>query len=219
MILFSVIYILFLCCYFVTRVGNNIKHRAINKYILATMYIVYAIVMFHVHDLPNIYYLLMAALFLAYLGDIFLVLDFKMGGNFFLSSNICFSTFYLALLSINDVSFIKYFWIFLVWIALITTFIVLANKFPNVLKLGKMKYPMALYLSSITLHGLLGLSSVLFLNGTAFLLMGVGSLLFMISDYILTIDRFVIDKNKWIVRGNSLTYFIGLLLIVLSIGL
>ena len=132
MIVFSVIYALFLCAYFVTRVGNNLKYRAINKYILATMYMVYAIVMFHVHNLPDLYYLLMAALFLAYLGDIFLVFDFKMGGNFFLSSNICFCAFYLASLASNNIGFIKYFWIFIIWFALIATFIVLANKFPKV---------------------------------------------------------------------------------------
>jgi len=219
MIIFIVIYALFLCGYFITRVGGNIKHRAINKYILATMYMVYAIVMFHVHDLPNIYYLLMAALFLAYLGDIFLVFDLGRGGDFFLAGNVCFATFYLANLNNAGVPFVKYFWIFIVWAILITTFIVLANKFPNVIKLGKMKYPMALYLSSITLHGLLGLTSVLFLNDISFLLMGIGSLSFMIGDYILTVDRFIIQKNKWIVRSNSLTYFTGLLLIVLSLGL
>ena len=219
MVIFIVIYALFLCGYFVTRVGGNIKHRAINKYILATMYMVYAIVMFHVHDLPSIYFLLMVALFLAYLGDIFLVFDLGSGGDFFLAGNVCFATFYLANLINAGVAFVKYFWIFIIWAALITTFIVLANKFPNVIKLGKMKYPMALYLSSITLHGLLGLTSVLFLNGLPFLIMGIGSLLFMASDYILTVDRFIIQKNKWIVRCNSLTYFGGLLLIVLSLGL
>ena len=66
MIVFIIIYAIFLCGYFITRVGGNIKHRAINKYILATMYMVYAIVMFHLHDLANIYYLLIVALFLAY---------------------------------------------------------------------------------------------------------------------------------------------------------
>ena len=38
----------------------------------------------------------------------------------------------------------------------------------------------------------------------------------MISDMILTTYRFVLDNNKWLVRANSLTYFTGLLLIVLS---
>jgi hypothetical protein len=78
---------------------------------------------------------------------------------------------------------------------------------------------MAFYLSSITLHGLLGLISAIFIGTTPLVMMGIGSLLFMASDYILTIDRFVIQKNKWIVRCNSLTYFGGLLLIVLSMGL
>ena len=82
-----------------------------------------------------------------------------------------------------------------------------------------MKYPMAFYLSSITLHGLLGLVSAIFISTTPVIVMGIGSLLFMVSDYILTVDRFIIQKNKWIVRGNSLTYVVGLLLIVLSLGL
>ena len=219
MIIFSVIYVLFLCAYFVTRVGDNIKHRAINKIVLATMYLVYAIVMFQVKDLSGYHYVMMAALFLAYMGDLFLIFDLNRGGDFFLAGNVCFATFYLASLARYNVPFLNYFWVFIVWVALITTFIVLANKYPNVLKLGKMKYPMALYLSSITLHGLLGLVSAIFIGTTALLVMGIGSISFMISDYILTLDRFVIPKRKWLIRCNSLTYFVGLLLIVLSIGL
>ena len=218
-IIFIVIYALFLCAYFITRPGDNIKHRAINKYILATMYMIYAIVMFHVDGLNGYHYVAMAALFLAYLGDLFLVFDLNRGGDFFLAGNVCFATFYLASLINANVPFLHYFWVFIVWAALITTFVVLANKFPKVLKLGKMKYPMAFYLSSITLHGLLGLVSAIFVGTPALVVMGIGSLLFMASDYILTVDRFVILKNKWIIRANSLTYFGGLLLIVLSLGL
>ena len=161
----------------------------------------------------------MVALFLAYLGDLFLVFDLNRGGDFFLAGNICFATFYLANLTKAGVSFLHYFWIFIIWAALISTFVVLANKFPKVLKLGKMKYPMAFYLSTITLHGILGLANVIFVPTIPLIVMGIGSLLFMASDYILTIDRFVILKNKWIIRSNSLTYFGGLLLIVLSLGL
>ena len=76
-----------------------------------------------------------------------------------------------------------------------------------------------LLLSSITLHGLLGLVSAIFIGTTPFIVMGIGSVSFMISDYILTLDRFVIPKRKWLIRCNSLTYFVGLLLIVLSLGL
>jgi hypothetical protein len=218
-IIFIVFYALFLCAYFITRPGNNFKYRVINKYILATMYMIYAIVMFHLEGLNGYHYVAMAALFLAYLGDLFLVADLNRGGDFFLAGNVCFATFYLASLINANVPFLHYFWVFIVWAALITTFVVLANKFPKVLKLGKMKYPMAFYLSSITLHGLLGLVSAIFVGTPALIVMGIGSLLFMSSDYILTVDRFVILKNKWIIRANSLTYFGGLLLIVLSLGL
>ena len=219
MIIFSIIYILFLCAYFVTRVGDNIKHRAINKTILATMYLVYAIVMFHVGGFSGYHYVMMAALFLAYMGDLFLIFDLNRGGDFFLAGNVCFATFYLASLKATNVPFVNYFWIFIIWAVLISLFIYLAKKYPNVLKLGKMKYPMALYLASITLHGLLGLVSAIFIGTTPLIVMGIGSVSFMISDYILTLDRFVIPKRKWLIRCNSLTYFVGLLLIVLSLGL
>ena len=219
MIIFSVIYALFLCAYFVTRVGDNIKHRAINKTILATMYLVYAMVMFHVGGFSGYHYVMMAALFLAYMGDLFLIFDLNRGGDFFLAGNVCFATFYLASLKATNVPFINYFWVFIIWAILISLFIYLAKKYPNVLKLGKMKYPMALYLASITLHGLLGLVSAIFIGTTPLIVMGIGSVSFMISDYILTLDRFVIPKRKWLIRCNSLTYFVGLLLIVLSLGL
>ena len=219
MIVFSVIYALFLCAYFVTRVGDNIKHRAINKTILATMYLVYAMVMFHIGGFSGYHYVMMAALFLAYMGDLFLIFDLNRGGDFFLAGNVCFATFYLASLKAANVSFVNYFWVFIIWATLISLFIYLAKKYPNVLKLGKMKYPMALYLASITLHGLLGLVSAIFIGTTPFIVMGIGSVSFMISDYILTLDRFVIPKRKWLIRCNSLTYFVGLLLIVLSLGL
>jgi hypothetical protein len=61
-----------------------------------------------------------------------------------------------------------------------------------------------------------GLAMALLLPGTNFVMMGIGSLLFMASDMILTAYRFIFNNNKWLIRLNSLTYFSGLLLIVLS---
>ena len=43
---FIAIYLIALCCYFKTRTSDNIKARAINKYLMATMYLVFAIVVF-----------------------------------------------------------------------------------------------------------------------------------------------------------------------------
>lgn len=215
-IVFIVVYAVALFAYFFTRTGTKLAPRAINKIILALMYLVFAIVVFNLHGFSKHYYVMMAALFLAFLGDVFLVFDFNRGGDFFLAGNVCFSVFYLATLVNHGVPFAKFFWVFVVWAVLIATFLTLFVKLPNVFKMGKKRLPMTLYLASITLHGLLGLASLILIGGTAFLLMGIGSLLFMASDYILTVDRFVVH-NPWIVRSNSLTYFSGLLLIVLSL--
>ena len=215
-IAFICVYAVALCFYFFTRVGKKLVYRAVNKAIMATMYLVFAFVMFHVKAFPTYFYVLMAALFLAYMGDLFLVFDFNRGGDFFLAGNVCFSTFYLAALIENGIPFASYFWILIAWAALIAVWTILFVKLPDVFKLGKMKFPMLLYLSSITMHGMTALAAAVCLggNGLTYLLMGIGSLSFMASDYILTVDRFVCPGNKWIVRSNSLTYFGGLLLVV-----
>ena len=76
MIVFIAIYLIALCCYFKTRTSDNIKYRAINKYFMATMYLVLAIVTFlDKYEFASYQTLLMAALMLAWLGDIFLVFD------------------------------------------------------------------------------------------------------------------------------------------------
>lgn len=217
-IAFIAVYGVALFAYFFTRVGNKIAYRATNKMIMATMYMVYAIVMFSVCKLSGIYYVLMAALFLAYLGDLFLIFDFGRGGDFFLAGNICFVAFYFASLSERAVPFANYFWVLIIWAALVSMFAILFVKLPHVFKLGKMKWVMLFYLSSITLHGVMGLASVIYIGELSYLIMGIGSMLFMVSDYIITVDRFVV-KNKWVTRSNSLTYFSGLLLIALSIGI
>ena len=65
--------------------------RAPNKVILATMYFVFAVVQFQTnYELLSYHLLLMVALFLAWMGDVFMF-DFNRGGDFFLCGNICFS--------------------------------------------------------------------------------------------------------------------------------
>ena len=99
---------------------------------------------------------------------------------------------------------------------MLTAFILACQYKPDVFKLGKMRWPMTFYLSSIMTHGISGLALVLMLPGTNFVMMGIGSLLFMISDLILTSYKFVFNNNIWLIRANSITYFIGMLLIVLA---
>ena len=98
-------------------------------------------------------------------------------------------------------------------------FIHACSKWPNKIVMGKMRWPMTWYLSTILTHGMTGLAMAVLLPGTNFMVMGIGSVLFMISDMVLTAYRFIFKNNKWLIRLNSLTYFTGLLLIVISTAL
>lgn len=230
MIAFIIIYCLFLVAYFFTRPGHDIADkttkknlwiRAINKYIMATMYLVYAIVTYVVkgYQFVSVDLIFLIALFFAYLGDIFLVFDLNRGGDYFLAGNFIFAIYYFTLFVDSGLKFTNFYWILLIWVFMLGSFIFASNKWPKVFKLGKMKMPMTFYLSSIMLHGACGIGSIILLPSVRTLVLGIGSVMFMISDFILTVDKFVIKNNKWIVRANSFFYFIGLLLIALSIAL
>ena len=218
MIVFIIIYLAALCCYFYTRTAENIKHRTINKYFMATMYLALAIVVFiNKYEFASYQTLLMAALILAWLGDIFLVFDFGRGGDFFLAGNICFVLFeQIILVDKGGYRFSDFAWTFVVAGLMLAFVIYATGKWPAKIKMGKMRWPMIFYLSSIFMHGITGLALIIMMPGTAYAMLGLGSLLFMISDMDLTMYKFVFNDNKWLVRFNSLTYFGGLLLIVLS---
>ena len=218
-IIFTVVYALVLILYFFTETSGKMKYRAPNKVALALMFFIFGCVMFSIKDqfdLLSYHSILMAGLFLAMMGDIFLLFDFNRGGDFFLAGNVCFIIYEMSVLKDNGIEFKSYWWFFLLSLILIVAYYFLFTKLGNVFKMGKMKYPMLLYLSSITTHGLMGVAVMVFVP--ELLLLGLGSLLFFISDLILTLDRFVL-KSKWSLRANSAFYFTGMLLIVLSMAL
>ena len=218
MIVFIAIYLIALCCYFKTRTSGNKKARAINKYLMATMYLTLAFVtFFNKYEFASYQLLLMAALILAWLGDIFLVFDFGRGGDFFLAGNICFTLYeQVVLIDKGGYWFNDFAWTFAVAGIMLAIAIFSSGRWPNKIKMGKMRWPMMFYLSSIFMHGITGLALIIMMPGTNFALMGLGSFLFMVSDIILNLYRYVFNNNKWMIRANSLTYVVGLLLIVLS---
>ena len=219
MVYFIIAYIAMLFLYFYTRNSGKMSWRAPNKIILASMLLGFAIFQFQDHyQLQSYHLVLMVALVFAWMGDVFLLFDLSRGGDFFLCGNICFFTYEMTVLIGQEHSFADFWWVILVAALLVGLFIWLAQRYPEKLKLGKMRWPMTLYLTSISLHGIMGLALMVLLPGTNWALMGLGSFLFMLSDFILTFDRFVMPDNKWIVRSNSASYFIGLLLIVLSMA-
>lgn len=220
LMIFIAVYLVLLICYFFTRTSDNIKYRAINKFLMATMYLVLAfVVFFRNYDFVSYQTLLMAALILAWLGDIFLVFDFGRGGDFFLAGNICFTLYEQIVLVENGYTIRETWWTFAVAMIMGLTFNVACRAKPKIFKLGKMKDLITFYLLSIFTHGMNGLCMALFLPDTNYMIMGIGSFLFMISDMILMTYKFVLGNNKWLIRANSLTYFVGLLLIVLSTAL
>ena len=219
MTLFIILYLLTLCCYLYTRTSDSKKYRTVNKYIMATMYLVFAFVTFHRrYALVSHETILLIALFFAWMGDVFLVFDFGRGGGFFLCGNICFIAYYVVTFCRNGLGPGSFFWAFpLAWI-LLAGFVLGCRFRPDVFRFGKMKRQIALYLCSVFSHGMCGLAAAVLLPGTRFVMMGIGSLLFMVSDMILMTGRFIVTGNKWLVRANSLTYFTGMLLIVLSMA-
>ena len=217
---FIAIYLIALCCYFKTRTSDNKKARAVNKYIMATMYLIFAIVVFFKrYEFASYQTLLMAALILAWLGDVFLVFDFGRGGDFFLAGNICFVLYEQMVLVDHGYWFNDFAWTYIVAGLMLAVVIYATGRWPDTVKMGKMRWPMIFYLSSIFMHGITGLALLLLLPGTNYAIMGLGSVLFMLSDIDLNLYRYVFNNNKWLVRVNSLTYFVGLLLIVLSTAL
>ncbi len=219
-IVFIVAYLLVLCCYFITETSGKMYLRAPNKIVLASMFLVFGAWHFSTqYDFLSYHLLLMVALFLAWLGDVFLLFDLNRGGDFFLCGNVCFVVYLMALLTEKAQGFASFWWVIIAEVLIVGALIVCAQKLPKVFKFGKMKWPMMLYLSSITLHGLMGIAVMIALPGTPFALIGLGSLLFMISDYVLTVDKFVITKNPWILRANSAFYFTGLLIVVLGMAI
>ncbi len=188
---------------------------------MATMYLVFAIVIFfRRYEFASYQTMLMAALILAWLGDVFLVFDFNRGGDFFLAGNICFVLYeQMVLVDRGGYGFKDFAWTYVAAGAMLAAAIFATGRWPERVRLGKMRWPMMFYLSSIFMHGMTGLALITMMPGTNYAVMGLGSVLFMISDIDLNLYRFVFNNNKWLVRVNSLTYFTGLLLIVLSTAL
>ena len=218
-LIFTIVYALALFAYFFTETSGKMYLRAPNKCLLALMFFVFGCVVFSIDDkysLLSHHGLLIAGLFLAMMGDIFLLFDFNRGGDFFLCGNVCFIMYHMSVLKERGFGIVNYWWILLIAALMVVGYFFLFTKLPNVFQMGKMKFPMLLYLSSITTHGLMGVAIMIFIP--ELFLLGFGSLLFFISDLVLTLDRFVF-KNKWSLRANSAFYFTGMLLIVLSMVL
>ena len=212
---FIVIYLGVIISYFFSETSDNFKRRAINKIILASMFFVFGIVQYFLHyDFLSINIILLLAILFAYLGDIILLFSFINGGLSFIISNILFFIYEWIIVANYNVPFSKI-WLFIpLFIIMFGTFVFFALK--RFLNFKSKTVPMLIYVFSVTLHGTLGLFLAIYFANVKMILFGIGLALFMLSDYFLMIHKFKYHK-KWILRSNSASYFIGLLMVVLSL--
>ena len=105
-------------------------------------------------------------------------------------------------------------WFVILFIIMFGTFFILTKK--KVLNFKNKNVAILSYVASVSLQGTVGLALCLYFMNLKMTLFGLGLTLFMISDYFLMVHKFKIHKN-WILRSNSGCYFVGLLLVVLSL--
>ena len=215
--IFIIIYLLMLVGYFFSETSNNPKRRAINKVILASMFMIFGLVNYIIHYDISYHLIMLVAIILASIGDIVIMKSFTKGGCFFIISNILFFIYEWFLINAHNVQFYNIWWFIILFIIIFGGFVafVLLKK----INMKEKTIPVLIYLLTVTLHGTLGFSLARYFNQYDLSVFGLGLFLFMISDYFLMFHKFKYNYKKWILRCNSAFYFIGLLLVVISITL
>jgi hypothetical protein len=88
----------------------------------------------------------------------------------------------------------------------------------GILDLGGME-AFNMYMVSVISQGVMGTVMATFTTIDTNKVLGVGLLLFMISDFFISFQNFYDKESKLIKRCNSITYFTGMMLIAIYVGL
>lgn len=213
--IFVAAYLAALVCYFFSETSGDHPRRVCNKMIMATMFLCYGFVeYFRLESAPlSVHLVGLAALVFAWLGDMYLLFSFTKGGILFMISNFIYTGYMLYVAVSSGVRIYKFWWCLLIFLAL--------NAWVWYLqKSGKIDFSKVkafkLYMATTTMMGCTGIGLAALLPNTRWILLGVGIALFMISDYFLMFHNFKNKESKAILRLNSGTYFIGMLLVALS---
>lgn len=214
-ILYLAVYAALTIAYMFVKTGENFKLRVANKVVLSLMFSVFGIYNIGRSAFPDTASIILAfMLVFATMGDILLLWDFVKGGAFFGTGNILLALYEIIYMSARGLSVANY-WFFIIFFAVLwggmTT---LANR--GILPLGKMKVPFCGYLVTATLHGSISLAALFFLHDYRSVLLFAGSVMFMISDYMLAFHDFKYKDKKWLSRVSTLFYFPGLMMISLT---
>lgn len=213
--IYLLIYLALTVAYMFVKTGDNFKLRIGNKVILSLMFSVFGVYTIGKAGFPDSSAIILACMLVfATIGDILLLFDFVKGGAFFGTGNILLAIYNIMYLGNRGFSVGKY-WFFILFFAIlwggITT---MANT--GRLPLGKMKIPFCGYLITVTLHASLSIAGLFLLHDARSVLLFLGSIMFMISDYMLAFHDFKYKDKKWISRISTLFYFPGLMLVSLT---
>ena len=212
--LFVACYLVTLCCYFFSETSGNFNRRATNKIILASEFLVYALVVYFTHYPPvSIHLICMLAIAFSWAGDVMLLYSFAKGGVPFTIGNILFVVYEIVYMSRLSIPFARVWWCIPLFFIMWGSMHVLERR--GWLR-GKHSVGFVRYCLSTTAHGCLGVAFAVACPTPRVLLLGIGLMLFTVSDYFLALHNFKVPASKTILRLNSGTYFLGLLLIVLS---
>ena len=213
--IYLIIYLCFTILYCFVKFSDKKALRVVNKTVLTLMFTGFAVLtIFRAGSFVFETNLLLLALIFASLGDVLLMVNFVVGGAFFGVSNLTLSILIMDLLHLNGCSFKNYFFFIFIFAAIYLLIISIFKK--EKIDLGKMQKPIYGYLSTVTLHGSLSFASIILLGKVNLLPLFIGSIMFMISDFLLFIEKFNNKDKKYLSRISTIFYFPGLMLIALT---
>ena len=198
---------------FVARRGHH-GWRAVTKISLVVRFLLAGFTGILTHPpVGGMGVLFLVALVFCALGDVLLLWFFNAGGTAFGIGNVLFFVYELRLLLQGGFQFRDFWWcIFIFLVPLYLLYHFLFTKGVREAHHG-IEFQLTGYLISIAMHGTMGVLLIIFFPGTPSFWLGLGSLLFWISDMYLMFYKFRFHDKKWILNLNSLNYFVGMLLI------
>ncbi len=217
MLIFIVVYMATTIAYLFSETSGNFKRRAINKICLASMFLIYAIyaTIRHGNLGVTLQSLCLIGVFFCFVGDVWLLWSFSKGGFSFGLGNVILFAYEIMYFKEHGLKFSQY-WFFIIPLIILigVQSYLIAHDWYDMEK--EMKFAFPFYLLSVSLHGTLSLIGLIYLHDVKSLLLLIGLILYMISDYFISLHKFKFKDSKLILRCNSFSYFTGLMLVALS---
>ena len=214
---FTGMYLVTFYAYMYTTSLGQAKVRGINKILLASLYVVVGVLLFVNDAKSDIYDItLLIAIVFTCIGDIVLLFKFNLGALFFTIGNLSLVAHDILLLESLDIHIDKYWWAVLVYIGIFGGYMLL-ERISTHFKIEKGDRLKAFgYLAMVTMHGSLGVTLYFVTNYEPAIMLGIGSFLFMLSDYVLCSYKYSYNKESSVHKLNTFLYFLGIILITWS---